>query len=302
MRLARHSSSTKLAYAALATAGALWGTSFLFGKYALEEMGPAYLVFYRFILATVALLPFVPRTRIAISRRDIGLFILGALLMGPAMFLLQFEGLDRTTASSAALIVGTAPPLMAIGGLLVDGERPTNVAWVAVLISTIGVALLIGGPGEGRTVLGDTLVFVSIVAAVVWTLLTRRVARRVGVVQTTTIFFSLGTIILLPFAIALEGPPPLNLTIDAWLSVGILGIVCTAFTFWLWNWGLQHAQASQAGIFNNLEPLVGSFLGVVLLGEHLGPLALLGGALVIGAAIMASQSKQQPERSAETVA
>ena len=286
-------SSTKLAYAALALAGALWGTSFLFGKIALEEMGPAYLVLYRFVLASIVLLPFVPRTRPKISRRDAGLLVLGALLMGPIMFLLQFEGLDRTTASSAALLVGTGPPMMAIGGLLVDNERPGRWTWIAIGLSAIGVGLLVGGPGEGRTLLGDGLAFISMIAAVVWTLLTRRVARRVGVLTATTILFGLGTLILLPFAVALEGPPPLDLSPGVWASVATLGVVCTALTFWLWNWGLQRAEAAQAGVFGNLEPLVGATLGVSLLGEQLGPLALIGGMLVVGAALLVSRGKPE---------
>jgi len=289
-------SSTKLAYAALAAAGALWGTSFLLGKIALEEMGPAYLVLYRFVLASIVLIPFVPRTRPRISRHDAGLLVLGALLMGPIMFLLQFEGLDRTTVSSAALIVGTAPPMMAIGGFLVDGERPKRWTWIAIGLSAIGVGLLVGGPGEGRTLLGDGLVFVSMIAAVVWTLLARRIARRVGVVPATTILFSLGTLILLPFAIVLEGPPPLDLSLGVWVSVATLGVVCTALTFWLWNWGLQRAEASQAGVFGNLEPLVGATLGVTLLGEHLGPLALVGGMLVVGSALLVSRGKPEAAR------
>ncbi|MCH7640353.1 MAG: EamA family transporter [Bacteroidetes bacterium] len=286
-------SSTKLAYAALATAGALWGTSFLLGKIALEEMGPAYLVLYRFVLASIVLVPFVPRARPQISRRDAGLLVLGALLMGPIMFLLQFEGLDRTTASSAALLVGTAPPMMAIGGFLVDNERPGRWIWIAIGLSAIGVGLLVGGPGEGRTLLGDGLVFISMIAAVVWTLLVRRIARRVGVVPATTILFGLGTLILLPCAIALEGPPPVDLSLGVWASVVALGVICTAFTFWLWNWGLQRAEAAQAGVFGNLEPLVGATLGVTLLGEQLGPLALIGGMLVVGAALLVSRGKPE---------
>jgi len=284
-------SSPRLAYAALAAAGALWGTSFILGKVALEEMGPAYLVLYRFVLASVVLIPFVPRTRPQISRRDIGLLIVGALLMGPIMFLLQFEGLDLTTASSAALLVGTGPPMMALGGFLVDNERPGRWTWIAIGLSAIGVGLLVGGPGEGRTLLGDGLVFISMIGAVVWTLLTRRIARRVGVVPATTILFSLGTLILLPFAIALEGAPPIHLSVGGWASVATLGVVCTAVTFWLWNWGLQRAEAAQAGVFGNLEPLVGAFLGVTLLGEQIGPLALIGGAFVITAAVLVSRGR-----------
>jgi drug/metabolite transporter (DMT)-like permease len=47
-----------LAVPALAAAGVLWGVSFLFGKWALEEMGPAHLTLLRFALASAALLPY----------------------------------------------------------------------------------------------------------------------------------------------------------------------------------------------------------------------------------------------------
>ena len=51
------------------------------------------------------------------------------------------------------------------------------------------------------------------------------------------------------------------------------------------NWGLKRTPASQAGIFVNLEPLVGAILGVSLLHENLGIMAVAGGALIIGGAV-----------------
>ncbi len=53
----------------------------------------------------------------------------------------------------------------------------------------------------------------------------------------------------------------------------------------MWNWGINHVPASRAGVFLNIEPALGSILGVELLGEKLGPYAWLGGALILAAAI-----------------
>ena len=61
--------------------------------------------------------------------------------------------------------------------------------------------------------------------------------------------------------------------------------LATASTTLLWNWGLKRVPASQAGIFVNLEPLVGAILGVSLLHEVLGRIAVAGGALIIGGAV-----------------
>ncbi len=53
----------------------------------------------------------------------------------------------------------------------------------------------------------------------------------------------------------------------------------------LWNWGMTQVPASQAGVLLNMEPLIGSLLGVLVLGERLGPSAWVGGGLILASAI-----------------
>jgi drug/metabolite transporter (DMT)-like permease len=65
----------------------------------------------------------------------------------------------------------------------------------------------------------------------------------------------------------------------------VLGLLATTLTTFLWNWGLARVPASQAGVFINLEPVVGTILGVLVLNDVLGSYSILGGLLVIGAAI-----------------
>ena len=60
------------------------------------------------------------------------------------------------------------------------------------------------------------------------------------------------------------------------MALAISGLFCTATTTLLWNWGIHHVPASRAGVFLNIEPALGSWLGVKLLGEHLGPHAWAG--------------------------
>ena len=73
------------------------------------------------------------------------------------------------------------------------------------------------------------------------------------------------------------------------------GLLCTATTTLLWNWGIHHVPASRAGVFLNIEPVMGSVLGVQLLGEHLGPFAWLGGALILGAAVTLTLHQHEPD-------
>src|SRR5579859_3103740 len=93
------------AFGALAAAGCLWGTGFLFGKWALSELSVGQLVFYRFLFASIGFAPVtwraLRRAETRIARQDWPILFVAALLGVPVQFLIQFAGLARTTVSHA---------------------------------------------------------------------------------------------------------------------------------------------------------------------------------------------------------
>ena len=94
-----------------------------------------------------------------------------------------------------------------------------------------------------------------------------------------------------------DGAPPVHgVPLSAWLASAASGLFCTAGSTLLWNWGIHHVPASRAAVFLNIEPMLGSFLGVELLGDRLGPLAWIGGVL-----ILVSSCASSPPRSASAV-
>lgn len=280
-----------LAVLALTAAGVLWGVSFLFGKWALEEMGPAHVTLLRFALATLVLLPYAILKGVWPKRRDLPLFLLVGFLTVPATFLVQFWGLSLTSASVAALIVGCGPPMIAFFGRLFFGERLGKVGWAAVGATTVGVALTVAKPGAGNDWFGDALVLLSLLAVVGWVLLGKRLNEGYPTVPATAWILALGTLTLTPVALLWEGAPRLDLTAVGWTSVLVLGLGCSAATYVLWNWGVGRVPASRAGVFLNLEPLVGALLGVLVLGDAWGPATVAGGALIVGAAIVVSRQR-----------
>lgn len=281
----------RLAVPALAAAGVLWGVSFLFGKWALEEMGPAHITLLRFALASAVLLPYAFLKGVRPRRRDLPLFLLVGFLTVPATFLVQFWGLSLTSATVAALIVGCGPPMIAFFGRLLLKERLGKAGWAAVGTSTAGVALTVARPGADNSWAGAALVFLSLLAVVGWVLLGKRLNEGYPPVAATAWILAFGTLALAPIAIAWEGAPRLDLTADGWGSVLVLGLGCSAATYALWNWGVGRVPASRAGVFLNLEPLVGALLGVLVLGEAWGPGTVVGGALIIGAAVVVSRRR-----------
>ncbi len=279
------------AIAALVISCTIWGTAFAFGKLALEALTVSQLVLLRFGLASLALLPIILIKRAWVQRKDLPRFLLTGFLAVPVTFLLQFQGLALTTIARASLIIGAIPPLLALGAAVFLEERPRRRGWAAIAASVLGVVVIVGTPGEGGSWAGDGLVFISCLISVVWVIMNKRLNERYTAPIATTYLLSFGTLTLAPITLLQDGLPSFNLPISVWTSVIILGVFCTALAFVLWNWGLERVPASTAGVYLNLEPLIGALLGVTLWQDTLGPGVILGGALIIGAALVATQTK-----------
>jgi drug/metabolite transporter (DMT)-like permease len=292
-----HNNTRRAAVVALFIACSVWGAAFLFAKLAFAALTVSQVVLYRFTLASLALLPIVLARRVWPRRRDLPLFLVTGFLTVPVTFLLQFGGLALTSATSASLIIGVLPPLLALAAARFTDETLGRRDWGIVIASTLGVLLIIGSPDAHRNWLGDALILASMLTTVTWILLSKRLVEKYSALATSTYTLTFGTLTLLPLSLLWDGLPPLHLSHDVWASVLALGLGCTALTYALWNWGLEHVPASRAGVFLNLEPVVGVLLGVVVLRESLGRPAVIGGTLILVAALLVSRAQVGSERS-----
>jgi drug/metabolite transporter (DMT)-like permease len=289
-----------LGFAACALASSFWGCGFYFGKIALEEMNVGAMVFYRFLFATLGLLPLLVLRRPRFNAADWRLLGLTALLGIPLQFLVQFRGLSLTTVSHASLMVGTLPVILALGAVLFAGERMSPLGWIALAVSTGGAALIALGAGQhhdaqGPSLLGDLLIVASMFICLFWILFNKRLMQAHDHLTVSAWGVAAGTLMLAFWVPLTWGLPPLHsVSWKAWAALAASGLLCTATTTLLWNWGLTQVPASQAGVLLNMEPLIGSLLGVFLLNERLGGLAWLGGAMILLSAITLTARSSPP--------
>jgi drug/metabolite transporter (DMT)-like permease len=304
---------TFMGYGACALAGCLWGTGFYFGRLALNEMSVEYMVLYRFLFASLGMLPIALTQRVRLTGAEVGILLTSAAFGIPVQFLLQFHGLALTTVSHASLMVGAMPVMLAAAAAMFAGERLDWAGWAALGGSTIGAGLIVLGGSRGPatrgepSLVGDLMVVASLVTALAWILLSKKLMRTHSPTVVTSYSILSGTLMLAAITLgpwmvqplfrshALEPPPFAELSHAAWIALAISGLLCTATTTLLWNWGIHHVPASRAGVFLNIEPALGSWLGVRMLGEHLGPFAWVGGGLILSAAVILTTRGQQPE-------
>ncbi len=116
------------------------------------------------------------------------------------------------------------------------------------------------------------MVAASLIAAVAWILLVQALMKtgRYTPVTASAYVMTAGTPMLALWVLATEGPLPIRLSALTWISVAAMGLLATTAPTLLWNWGLAHVPASQAGVFINLEPVVGAILGVLIIHDVRG--------------------------------
>ena len=280
----RSSNGRAAGYAALVAAGSLWGLGFVFGKAALAHMPVAAMVTFRFAIASIAVAPLLIWRGIRIKRTDVWWFGLAALLFVPVQFLIQFAGLARTSVTHASLMVALVPVLVALVSSILGGSaRPK---WAAVLASAGGAALVVLVPGAGATVAGDVLVALSLVVAVAWIAITERRLQGYDPVAASAVVLIAGTVMLAAFELVAH-PHELFAAYpaSAWIATAATGLFCTTLATIFWNVGLSRIPSADAGVFVNLEPVVGSACGVAFFGDAVHWPLIAGALLVIGSAV-----------------
>ncbi|MGD1107874.1 MAG: EamA family transporter [Terracidiphilus sp.] len=300
-----------LGYGACALAGTLWGTGFYWGRLALNEMNVEHMVLYRFLFACVGMAPVMITHRVRLTASEARTLLLAALFGIPIQFLLQFHGLALTTVSHASLMVGAMPVFLAVTAVFFASEDLDWLSWLALCGSTAGAAMVVLGGNhattgrETPTLAGDLLVIVSLISALAWILLSKKLMQTHSPPVVTAYTIYSGTVMLMIWMAGsrllalmihekVEPMPFAHVSLTAWIALAISGLLCTATTTLLWNWGIHHVPASRAGVFLNIEPALGSVLGVELLGEKLGPYAWLGGALILVGAITLTTRGHEP--------
>ena len=266
---------------------------------------------YRFLFACLGMAPVMFTRRVRLTASETRTLLLAALFGIPIQFMLQFHGLALTTVSHASLMVGAMPVLLAVAAVVFAGERLDWLSWLALCGSTAGAAMVVLGGTHATTgretpsLEGDLLVVASLTTALAWILLSKKLMQTHSPPVVTAYTIYSGTVMLiiwiagsrlLAFVVhqKAEPMPFAHVSTTAWLALAISGLLCTATTTLLWNWGIHHVPASRAGVFLNIEPALGSILGGELLGEKLGPYAWLGGALILVGAITLTTRGHEP--------
>jgi O-acetylserine/cysteine efflux transporter len=258
---------------ALTTAGLLWGTTVPLTKVALGWLGPGWLTVVRFAIA--ALLLAIPARRHLRAALTPSVLAWGAAGFG-IVLIGQNAGIERTSVSHAALLVGSVPIMVAVMAVASGRSKVGALSWTGFALALGGVAFFAGGGGGGASLAGDGLVVASSVLSAGFVVAQPRLLAGRDPMAVTAVQFAAGALIAVPYSLWAEGPvtaPPSRTAVA--IVVGLI-IGGTLLPFTLFAFGQARVAPEVAGAFLNLEPLVGAMAGFMVFGDPAGPVQVVG--------------------------
>jgi len=266
----------------------IWGVNYIVIKAALTVFSPLSFNAVRFLLAALSIAAFAwaAGARRPAARQLLHLSLLGVL--GNTLYQLCYiEGMARTRAGNAALIMAAVPVLTAVSSHLLGHER---LRWRDVLglaLSTTGIAVLVVGSGAevglGDRLAGDLLMLLAAVFWTAYTILAKPLVDSLGPTATTAWTMGLGAIPLLavcaPAALAQRWSA---VTPAAWLGTVFSSLGALVVAYLIWYRGVARLGSTRTAFYSNFSPVVTLAAAWPLLGEVPTGWQILGAAGIFG--------------------
>jgi len=281
-----------LSWSLLILANVLWACSYVAAKVALRDVSVNLMLALRMGMAALVLLPLLiaRRGELNLTRRDLPQLALLALVGFVINKLLEYGGLALTTASDVALLITSESIYTAALSWLLLRERFRPLTGAALLLGFAGVYLIIerslvpnipAGGGAWRVV-GDLLVVLALIFEALYTVRGKALLVKHSPLLVTAAAIVGSMVFWLPLGgweVLHSGWPSISL--PAWLAIGWMAIMSTAIAYLLWFQGLAKVEGSAAASALFIQPLLGTLLAIVLLGDQLTPTTIIGGILII---------------------
>ncbi len=270
----------------------LWGINYTVVKYGTQRLDPLAYNVARIVLGTLAFLVIVRvRPGRPIARRDLWA-LLGLGVLGNGVYQVMFvEGVARTRAGTAALILSASPALVALIGRSLGVERIHARNTAGIILSMIGIALVISGTAlhgaERATLFGDLLAFAGAACWAIYTVLLKPYTHRVSLYDLSLLTLLGGAVpLVLVSTPALIATPWTALPPLTWGAVVYSGIGSLVVGYVFWYRGVRVLGPTRTAIYSNLQPVIALLVSWVVLREVPTAWQWVGAATIIGGVIL----------------
>lgn len=212
---------------------------------------------------------FMPKERV--ERRDLVTILLGGLMGFVISQTLTAWALDYTSPVYFSLIATLTPVAVMLCAALFIGEKVTPLKSLGVLLGIGGAVLMVlmsQSLGSGSNdLLGILLALLSVLTWAVYLIITRKVAEKYTPVTQMKYVFLISAIVTVPLALPELSANALYTAQWGWdgaLEMAFIVLCATALGYFLIPFAMRHLQATTVSVYTNLQPMVASFVAILI--------------------------------------
>jgi drug/metabolite transporter (DMT)-like permease len=214
-----------------------------------------------------------------------------------------------TSAVSAGVIMASIPAVVALMSWVFLRERIAPRIWAAVVCSAVGIGLLALGKGSAsahgdaaqtaadrQEILGNVLVFGAVLCEAAYAVIGKTLTDALSPKRITALINLWGFALMTPMGLyAAARFDFAAVHTGSWLLLVFYALAASVWTVWLWMTGLQTIAAAQAGVFTVMLPISAALVGVLVLGESLGPTQWMAFGIALLGVLLATRAPRTPQ-------
>ena len=274
----------------------LWALNATVTRYVLTNgFHPVAYATIRYAAATLLfwILTFRRERSFRIARRDLRYVAIAAGMIFVNQLCFVYS-IDKTSAATITLFLGTTPIFIGVVTSVIGLERMKGGFWIATGVSIVGITLVASGSGgfSGHAV-GDAL---GVGTALTWALYSIAITplmRRYSPYRISSIVLGIGWLPLAAVGLPQTASQGVDLGWRVWLGFAFAVVGPLFLTNILWFTAISRVGPSRASLFSNMQPAFGVVFALLLLGEHLTRWEVAGGFLIISAVLL-ERSRRTP--------
>lgn len=198
--------------------------------------------------------------------------------------LLFFTGLSLTTATNTSLLAVLIPVFTIVVSAFVGNDILNWRKIMGIVIAALGVIYLIdprNASFSSTTTQGDILIILNSLSYAVYLAISKKLISRYGALKSIAWLFIFGSLINVPVGLySFQTVEFEKVTLISWLALGGIVIFSTILAYYFNAWALVRVEPSVVAVYVYLQPLIGTFLAITVLGEPWKP-QIIGAMLLI---------------------
>jgi len=273
----------------------IWGFNVSILKIVVENIAPITVTSFRIFTAAITVFLILGyKRRIRWPYKKEWVYILtGSCLSVIFHHYLLADGLTKTSATNAGLILGMGPLLTALLSMLFFKKRPTLIAALGFILGGIGVSVIVlFGSGRLQSInLGDLEIFLCILSQAGSFILINKATKTMDSILLTGYMLLIGSFVLFVISTGVE-PGGIETLISAksilWIAFILSGVLATGVGMTVYNYTIGQVGAAEASIFLNLSTFFSVVGASLLINETIVPAHFIGLLLIISAVLLGS--------------